>query len=649
MATTPATDYENSGPSLDGILLAEELLDLAERAQAYTNAAGVAIALRRGQDLLVRTSTGSAPEVGSSIPAADAFIADCLRTRRPLCCRDTEADGRVGPVFRALKIRSLIAVPVCEHRDAKGVMIVISPVANAFQPTHTAILMTLSDIIASKLAARDAMPKTAGAPNMTAPSLPPPISDPAPVTYSQPAMPAVPPPIAAATPNYSAPVQPRQLEPMILPDHPEIPQTSSFAADSFPHISEVLSTPMADASPMDAPAIPADLLRTAPMPLPEEVHEEQQVDPSLLGPSEDPARFRRPISVSSTMTPRSPLMSVNSTPHAPTIKPAASRKPAASSQTMKPAAPAVKPGARKPSEMPAASLAAAASSASATPVLKPTPVVKPTIKPAAAVKSATPAARPIDEDAAVLAPVITFTAAADSWSSPVIAKQPRNKFMMFGSIAAALIVVGGLWMYMGATKEVAPPSGHAVQPAIPAATMPAAVAAAPTATPKLELVSKGNTTIEKSPKPVEVADTTKKVAAPVKVIELAAAKTHAQADVVEAPKLALASSADAVSTLSRLPVAMPSRPQSELVPATLVSRIAPTYPAMAKQLHIYGTVQMSITIATSGAVKDVKVQSGPAQLQAAAVEAVKRWKYKPAMLNGAPTESAAEVQVNFAR
>ena len=77
---SPATDLPSpSGLPLEGILLAEELLDLAERAQAYTNAAGVAIALRHGKELLVRTSTGAAPEVGSIIPMSDGFITDCLR------------------------------------------------------------------------------------------------------------------------------------------------------------------------------------------------------------------------------------------------------------------------------------------------------------------------------------------------------------------------------------------------------------------------------------------------------------------------------------------------------------------------------------------------------------------------------------------
>ena len=71
MATSPATDRQaKPGMPLDSILMAEELLDLAERAQAYTNAAGVAIALLRGKDLLVRTCAGNALEVGTLIPAS---------------------------------------------------------------------------------------------------------------------------------------------------------------------------------------------------------------------------------------------------------------------------------------------------------------------------------------------------------------------------------------------------------------------------------------------------------------------------------------------------------------------------------------------------------------------------------------------------
>jgi periplasmic protein TonB len=58
---------------------------------------------------------------------------------------------------------------------------------------------------------------------------------------------------------------------------------------------------------------------------------------------------------------------------------------------------------------------------------------------------------------------------------------------------------------------------------------------------------------------------------------------------------------------------------------------------------------MSVSISPQGSVTAVRVISGPPQLREAAISAVRQWKYKPAMLNGQPAESAAEVQINFTR
>jgi protein TonB len=46
-------------------------------------------------------------------------------------------------------------------------------------------------------------------------------------------------------------------------------------------------------------------------------------------------------------------------------------------------------------------------------------------------------------------------------------------------------------------------------------------------------------------------------------------------------------------------------------------------------------------------VKGVKVISGHPMLQAAAVEAVKQWVYKPTLLNGQPVETDTEIVLNF--
>jgi protein TonB len=136
------------------------------------------------------------------------------------------------------------------------------------------------------------------------------------------------------------------------------------------------------------------------------------------------------------------------------------------------------------------------------------------------------------------------------------------------------------------------------------------------------------------------------------VFEIAAAQPKPKQESepeMAAPKLSLASNDAAVSSISKLPVSLPARPKSELVPATLISRTTPVYPSFAKQMGLYGTVLMSVTISPEGSVTAVRVIGGATQLREAAISAVRHWRYKPAMLNGQPAESTAVVQINFTR
>jgi protein TonB len=43
----------------------------------------------------------------------------------------------------------------------------------------------------------------------------------------------------------------------------------------------------------------------------------------------------------------------------------------------------------------------------------------------------------------------------------------------------------------------------------------------------------------------------------------------------------------------------------------------------------------------------VKVISGPPELAGAAAEAVRHWRYQPALLNGNPTAVEKQIQVTF--
>jgi protein TonB len=78
-----------------------------------------------------------------------------------------------------------------------------------------------------------------------------------------------------------------------------------------------------------------------------------------------------------------------------------------------------------------------------------------------------------------------------------------------------------------------------------------------------------------------------------------------------------------------------------------ILRVQPLYPATARAMHLSGTVTMVAHINKSGTVGEVEIVKGHPLLNAAAVDAVRRWKYEPFLLNGQPIENVVNVQVRF--
>jgi TonB family protein len=76
---------------------------------------------------------------------------------------------------------------------------------------------------------------------------------------------------------------------------------------------------------------------------------------------------------------------------------------------------------------------------------------------------------------------------------------------------------------------------------------------------------------------------------------------------------------------------------------TIVSRVPPAYPELAKRMKISGMVKVEATVDADGKVTSVKTLSGNRMLSPAAEDAVKRWKFESGQ--GAGT---TEVDVNFA-
>jgi periplasmic protein TonB len=90
------------------------------------------------------------------------------------------------------------------------------------------------------------------------------------------------------------------------------------------------------------------------------------------------------------------------------------------------------------------------------------------------------------------------------------------------------------------------------------------------------------------------------------------------------------------------------RAVSEVEPATLASKVEPKYPEAARRAGVEGTVLLDATIDESGAVTDLQVLRGlPLGLSEAAVEAVSRWKYRPARGRAGPVTSHKTIRIVF--
>jgi TonB family protein len=91
----------------------------------------------------------------------------------------------------------------------------------------------------------------------------------------------------------------------------------------------------------------------------------------------------------------------------------------------------------------------------------------------------------------------------------------------------------------------------------------------------------------------------------------------------------------------------PIRIGGRLQPAHLVKQVTPAYPAVARTARVQGTVIVEASITETGAVEDIKVVEGHPMLIAAAVDAVRQWRYEPARLNGVATRVSARITVHF--
>jgi protein TonB len=79
----------------------------------------------------------------------------------------------------------------------------------------------------------------------------------------------------------------------------------------------------------------------------------------------------------------------------------------------------------------------------------------------------------------------------------------------------------------------------------------------------------------------------------------------------------------------------------------LIHQVSPAYPALARESHITGAVQLRALIGKDGSVRTLKLIGGHPLLAKAAMDAVRQWRYKPYLLNGQPVEVDTQITVQF--
>jgi periplasmic protein TonB len=86
---------------------------------------------------------------------------------------------------------------------------------------------------------------------------------------------------------------------------------------------------------------------------------------------------------------------------------------------------------------------------------------------------------------------------------------------------------------------------------------------------------------------------------------------------------------------------------TSLDPAMLIHRVEPVYPALARQVHREGRVELRAIIGTDGTIQSLQIVAGDPLFQLSAREAVEQWRYRPTILNGQPVEIDTYITVIY--
>jgi TonB family protein len=83
--------------------------------------------------------------------------------------------------------------------------------------------------------------------------------------------------------------------------------------------------------------------------------------------------------------------------------------------------------------------------------------------------------------------------------------------------------------------------------------------------------------------------------------------------------------------------------------ARVAKKVAPEYPAAARQLNVSGSLEVEITVGEDGSVTEAKVLKGNAMFSSASLSAVKLWKFNPMVQDGVAKSFTSVIVFNFTK
>jgi TonB family protein len=82
---------------------------------------------------------------------------------------------------------------------------------------------------------------------------------------------------------------------------------------------------------------------------------------------------------------------------------------------------------------------------------------------------------------------------------------------------------------------------------------------------------------------------------------------------------------------------------AEEISRKVIAKTAPSYPELARRMHVAGKVRLEVVVTAGGAVNAAKLVGGNPVFEKSAVEAVKQWRFEPAQ-----KETKAIIVLEFA-